>query len=392
MNDIAVFLDLDNLVIGAKQASLTFDINLILNRVKELTNGRIVLARSYGDWRQEKDLMHQLSAAGFNTQSTVRLNSYTKNLADMQIVVDVMETLVDGQQFSTYVLLTGDRDFTPVVQSLRKRGKQVIGVGVKHTASKSFVSLCDHYLYYEDLIPNNDLTDFEVLEILEKAIDVLLTDTTLRVRASVLKQQLSDTSNGRFEKSQYGNGSFSKFLARYPHLVELYQEGTTTYVCRPQKQAAPPMLHLLYRSELKKQRLRVIPYEARFAILRDLVATLQKQTAVWRPFIDSLGEHYQQQNKAISKNEINALLLVARQAQILTTHKSRSLGSAAITLNLKGEKPVGEAIMKCDAIYLQAILNLSTPFDLDEAALALYGDVKFAGYLKTVMEKMVNQG
>ncbi|PJF20204.1 MAG: NYN domain-containing protein, partial [Phototrophicales bacterium] len=76
----------------------------------------------------------------------MRLNNFTKNLADMQIVVDTMETLVDNQEFGIYVLLTGDRDFTPLVQTLRKRGKYVIGAGLKHTASRSFVNLCDEYI------------------------------------------------------------------------------------------------------------------------------------------------------------------------------------------------------------------------------------------------------
>ncbi|MCA9977246.1 MAG: NYN domain-containing protein, partial [Anaerolineales bacterium] len=113
-NDVAVFLDLDNLVIGAKQANLTFNINLILDHIKKITNGRIVLRRSYGDWRQSRDQLKDLTSAGFTTQSTVPINNFSKNLADMQIVVDAMDTLVDGHQYSTYVLMTGDRDFTPL--------------------------------------------------------------------------------------------------------------------------------------------------------------------------------------------------------------------------------------------------------------------------------------
>ena len=159
-NDIAVFLDLDNLVIGSKQANIQFDINFILDKIWAMTdNGRIVLRKSYGDWRQNQQLLEQLTVAGFTTQSTVRINNFSKNLADMQIVVDTMDTLVDGQQYSTYVLITGDRDFTPLVQSMQKRGKRVIGIGIKHTASRSFVSLCDEYVFYEDLLPTPELTE-----------------------------------------------------------------------------------------------------------------------------------------------------------------------------------------------------------------------------------------
>ncbi len=393
-NDVAVFLDLDNLVIGAKQANLTFDIDLILSRVKELTNGRIVLRRSYGDYRQDRHLMEQLTTVGFTTQSTVKIHNLSKNLADMQIVVDTMDTLIDGHEYTTYVLMTGDRDFTPLVQSLHKRGKHVIGVGMKHTASKSFVSLCDHYLFYEDLIPSHEMTEVQVSELLEKALDVLITADTPRVRASVLKQQMNELSNKGFEKSQAGNGSFSKFLTRFPHQVEVIQDGTTTYVGRPQKQMIAPLtLHQQYRSSLKKQRLRLVSAQARFVIIRDLVvALLQRQSVQWRPFIDELAEKYQAEGKNISKNEINAVFLLAREAQIVQSHKGKSLANAQMTLLLKTEKPVPEAIIRCDAAYLQAILNLPEPFDIEEAALALYENPNQSRYLKVVMEKWVNRG
>ena len=140
-NDVAVFLDLDNLVIGAIQVNLSFDINLVLDHIKKSTNGRIVLRHAYGAGKQSQNQLQELAQAGFVVQSATRVNSFSKNLADMQIVVNAMDTLVDGHQYSTYVLMSGDRDFPPLVQSLRKRGKHVIGVGIRHTSSESLVEL-----------------------------------------------------------------------------------------------------------------------------------------------------------------------------------------------------------------------------------------------------------
>jgi hypothetical protein len=265
---------------------------------------------------------------------------------------------------------------------------------MKHTASKSFISLCDHYLFYEELLPNDDLTDVQVTELLEKALDNLITPETPRVRASILKQQMNDLSNKGFEKYLPGNGGFRKFLSRFPHLAELHQDGTTTYVGRPEKQnIPPPALHQQYRSFLKKQRLRLVAPEARFTITRDLMAALvQKQMVQWRPFIDELAEKYQVENKSISKNEINAVFLLARHAGVIQSHKGKSLANASITLLLKAERLVPEAIIRCDAAYLQAILDLPEPFDIEEAAVALYNTPAQARYLKIVMEKWVNKG
>jgi uncharacterized LabA/DUF88 family protein len=389
-NDVAIFLDLDNLVIGAKQANLTFDINLILEHIKQMTNGRIVLRRSYGDWRQNQQLMKDLAVAGFSAQSTVRINNYSKNLADMQIVVDTMDTLIDGNQYSTYVLITGDRDFTPLVHSLRKRGKHVIGLGIKHAASRSFVSLCDEYVFYEDIIPSPKLTDAQVAELLQRAVDELLEEEE-QVRASVVRERLTELSNGAFDKSPYAEGAFRKFLEQYGHIVEVKLVNTTLYIRRFQKLEQQRPLYERYRSNLKRQRLRIVPFEQRFSILKDMIPLLQRSEQMrWRELIDVLASQYEAQNKDISKNTINALMLVARRAQVVHTHKGRSLSTAPVALELKGEKAFQEALMLCDATYLREIVSLAEPFDLEQAALALYYTPGHINYLKMLMTK-INQ-
>jgi uncharacterized protein (TIGR00288 family) len=392
-NDIAIFLDLDNLVIGAKQVNLDFDINLVLTKIKELTNGRIVLRRSYGDWRQSARLMQDLAAAGFNTQSSVRLNSFSKNVADMQIVVDAMETLVENRQYSTYVLMTGDRDFTPLVQTLHKRGKYVIGVGVQSATSASFAELCDDYLYYESLIPTQEMTEPQIEDLLARTLEALLKEEP-RVRASILNQRMQENSRGAFDKSSYPEKNFRQFLVRFPHIARLEQEDSTTYVTAPIKEPEVRPLHLRYRSALKKQRLRVIPANIRFQILKDIVNSLsqeQQETCRWRNLIDTLAEKYETTNPDISKNSVNAVMLIARQAQVIRTLKAKTLAIAPVLLAIVDEKPFQEAVMRCDAAYLQGILNSEEPFDLEEAAIALYDKPGHSRYLQVVMKKWIEK-
>lgn len=385
--EVAIFLDLDNLVIGAKQAGMSFDINMVLAYVKKVTNGRIVLRRSYGDWRQSQQLMKELASAGFTTQSTIRLNNYSKNLADMQIVVDTMDTLLDGHNYSTYVLMTGDRDFTPLVQSLRKRGKHVIGLGVKNTTSPSFVDLCDQYIFYEDIVPKPVLTDSDIEELLSQAVEERLKNEK-RVRASIIKQHMSEASKGAFDQSKYAEGSFRKFLQKYPHIVKTQQVETTLYVLKVKQSQTEKPLHLRYRTYLKKNKLRVVPKEQRFTILKGLISLLEENTQIgWREAIDVLAEKYTASKKDISKNMINSLLLLARQAEIIRTLKGKSLSTAPIALQLVGPKIFQEAVMRCDATYLRAILELPEPFDMEEAAVALYYDAKYVPYLNQVLAK-----
>lgn len=386
-NDVAIFLDLDNIVIGAKQANLPFDINLILQFLKEMTNGRIVLRRSYGDWRQSQQLLKELASAGFTTQSAVRLNNFSKNIADMQIVVDTMDTLVDGHQYSTYVLVSGDRDFTPLVQSLRKRGKHVIGMGVRHTTSRSFVDLCDEYIFYEDIVPAPKMNEAQVRDLLSRALaDGLKKES--RIRASVLKQMMSELSQGAFDKSHYAEGSFRKFLESYPQIVEVQQVNTTIYARAPQADVQEKALFEQYRTSLKKRKLRIAPAAARLRVLKDMLRLLSGQdNPNWRTLIDMLAAEYDEQDLNISKNKINATLLAARRAQVIRTLKGTSLATAPVELVLRGEKLFQEAVMRTDAVYLQEIIDLAEPFDLNQAALALFYDEQRVSYLQVLMKR-----
>ncbi len=385
-NDVAIFLDLDNLVIGAKQVNLPFDINLVLDAIKQLTNGRVVLRQAYGAGRQSQETLKELAQAGFTVQSATRINNYGKNLADMQIVVNAMDTVIDGHEYKTYVLMSGDRDFTPLVQSLRKRGKEVIGVGIKHTTSSSLVELCDQYLFYEDLLPPSELSADELQTLLVNARDDLLI-TKKKVRASVFKQKMIDMSAGRFQSSSYRESSFSKFLEQYPDIIRLQREGSTTYVASPQKNIDEKPLHLRYRSGLKKKRLRIVPATERLAILKELINLLQeKQDLSWRDTLKELAAEFQERNSlAISKNMINSVMLIARQSDVIRTQKARSLSTAPVFLNLSGVKVFQKAVIRCDRAYLEAILKLQEPFDGDEAALALYDNISYVPYLQRVL-------
>jgi uncharacterized LabA/DUF88 family protein len=389
-NDIAIFLDLDNLVIGARDANLNFDVNLIIDQVKQRTGGRVVLRRAYsGNLRQDQKLMKELATAGFTMQSAVPLNNFGKNLIDMYMVVDTMDTLVDGQEYSTYVLVTGDRDFLPLIHALRRRGKYVIGVGLKHTTSESLMALCDEYVYYEDMLPAPPLSENEVETLLVRAVDSLLVGDE-RVRASVVKERMIELSGGQFGRFQYSDTSFSKFLGRHSGQIVLEKEGTTTYVRRAAEPLARPELFRRYRSALKKQKLRVVPPRIRLTLLKEMIEILRKEDVLeWRDLLDRLAaRHPDDEEGEASRNLINALIVLARRAGAVRTLKGKTLSTAPVMLALEGPKAFQEAVIRCDMAYLEAIRALPEPFDLEEAALAIYDHVGYALYLRQLMARL----
>jgi hypothetical protein len=303
----------------------------------------------------------------------------------MQIVVSAMDTLVDGHQYNTYVLMSGDRDFTPLVQSLRKRGKYVIGVGIRRTSSGSLVELCDEYIFYEDLVPAGDLSEAELEQLIIAARDELLKGNG-RARASVFMERMTVLSEGRFGRNSYPRGSFTAFLGRYPHLVQIVQEDSTTFVAAPGPQEGQAPLFMRYRASLKKQRLRVIPAQQRFAILRALIEVLNARTnLIWHEVTSEIDLRLRERpDLEMSKSMINAALLVARQADIISTLKGKSLSSAPVLLELSDERAFQEAVISVDNTYLKAILELPEPFDFAQAALALYDSEEYVPYLRRI--------
>lgn len=388
-HDVAIFLDTDNLIIAAQEARVLFDINIVLDHIKELTGGRIVLRRAYGEWRPNTEMPRQVAAAGFELQSSVRLNQMSKNVADMQLTVDAIETLIDGYSFSTYVLMTGDRDFMPLVQALRKRGKHVVGVGVRHATSDSLAELCDQYIYYDDLAKvQRQIDEKQIRAWLKKATERLWLESP-RIRASVLRREIDEVSDGAFGGSKQAKGSFSKLLEGYSDLVALQREGSSLFVIRPKEDQ--PDLHLTYRSSLKKLGLRVVPAEARLRVLRDAIAYLEHhEGARWQQVVTFLSEFYQEGADPISKSKINDVLRVARRAEVIGVKSSSSkpLSTLPVTLLLEGRNVFKPAAIRCDAAYIRQIKQLDdVPFEMEEVALALYDTPQYTSYVRYVHDR-----
>lgn len=394
-NNIALFLDLDNIVIGATEAKIAFDPILILAKIEKSCKGRIVLRRAYGDWRQHQTLPRQLATAGFELQSVVRISNSDKNSADMQLVAEAVETLIDNFNFHTYVLVTGDRDFVPLVQVLRRRSKYVVGVGIRHTTSMSFANLCDEYLYYDDLVEEEvKMGEEHLREWIEKAVEVGFQSED-RIQASIFRQLVQDVSEGQYSDSQFGQLSFGKLLEKYTDLVNLEREGTVLYVVSLNYQPKPTMvvknednLAEKYRVALKKRGLRVVPAQNRLIILQDTIEYLQTHpTPEWQLLVDCLTEQYTTQD-SISKSQINDVLRLARRAEVLVVpdKKNAPLSSLQVLLKVTGKNAFREAVMLCDLVYLKELKGLTEhPFELDQASVALYDSAERIPYLSYLL-------
>jgi uncharacterized protein (TIGR00288 family) len=148
---MAVFLDLENIALGARDAKYpSFDIEKVLARL--LLKGHIVVKKAYCDFDRYKDFKRGLHEAAFELIEIPHVRQSGKNSADIRMVVDALDLCYTKGHVDTFVILSGDSDFSPLVSKLRENAKTVIGVGVKNSTSDLFLNNCDEFIYYDDLV------------------------------------------------------------------------------------------------------------------------------------------------------------------------------------------------------------------------------------------------
>jgi uncharacterized protein (TIGR00288 family) len=148
---MAVFLDLENIALGAKTAKFPrFSIDLVLERL--LLRGHIVVKKAYCDFDRYKEFKKDLHEAAFELIEIPHVRQSGKNSADIRMVVDALDLCYTKKHLDTFVILSGDSDFSPLVSKLRENAKTVIGVGVKSSSSDLFINNCDLFVYYDDLV------------------------------------------------------------------------------------------------------------------------------------------------------------------------------------------------------------------------------------------------
>ena len=150
--NLAVFCDFENIALGVRDAKLTkFDIRLVLERL--LLKGSIVAKKAYCDWDRYKEFKPTMHEAAFELIEIPHTRQSGKNSADIRMVVDALDLCYTKEHIDTFVIVSGDSDFSPLVSKLRENAKAVIGIGVKNSTSDLLMNNCDEFIFYDDLVP-----------------------------------------------------------------------------------------------------------------------------------------------------------------------------------------------------------------------------------------------
>ncbi len=241
--NLALFCDFENVALGVRDAKYDkFDIQYVLERL--LLKGSIVTKKAYCDWDRYKEFKKVMHEAAFELIEIPHVRISGKNSADIRMVVDALDLCYTKEHIDTFVIISGDSDFSPLVSKLRENAKTVVGVGVKNSTSDLLIANCDEFIFYDDLVQsarpakkvkpkaatdkktasrkkssqNNSAT--KATDRAQEAIDLVLDTTEAlytergdrgKVWGSMIKQTLKRRRPG-FNESFYGFNSFSDLL------------------------------------------------------------------------------------------------------------------------------------------------------------------------------------
>src|SRR5512147_587154 len=149
--NLAVFCDFENVALGVREARYAqFDMEKVLERL--LLKGSIVVKKAYCDWDRYKEFKAAMHGASFELIEIPHVRQSGKNSADIRMVVDALDLCYTKSHVDTFVIVSGDSDFSPLVSKLRENNKVVIGIGVKDSTSDLLSANCDEFIFYDDLV------------------------------------------------------------------------------------------------------------------------------------------------------------------------------------------------------------------------------------------------
>ncbi|MFN7806298.1 MAG: NYN domain-containing protein [Planctomycetaceae bacterium] len=239
-HSLALFIDFENLALGFQGARGRFDVGRVLKRMVE--KGKIVVKKAYADWNRYSSYTEQLHEAAIELIQIPRRAQTGKNSADIRLCVDAMDLAYSKEHIDTFVVVSGDSDFSPLVSKLKELGKHVIGLGMQPSTSELLRDNCDEFIYYEDVeAVNTDVPklDPQMPELKKKAHTLLMEAMTalrrenkVRLWSSMIKDTMKRLKPS-FNETYHGYSTFSALLedAQQLGLLELETDDRSgTYV------------------------------------------------------------------------------------------------------------------------------------------------------------------
>ena len=374
---VALFMDFENLAISAEEAFGALKTEIFVRTAEQF--GRCITKRAYGDWTRYGKYSQDLLQYAIETIQLFHYGGHNdKNAADIQMVADILEMLFTHPEVGTYILATGDSDFSAVARKLRAYGKHVIGIGLQQATSEVLVNACDQFLIYDAIVePANRTQSYS----LEQARQLLLSTMLVMTRqyedrqilAAALKHSMLQ-KDPTFSEGKLGFSQFREFLVEQADMVGTsHRDNQVVVALNPrfsEKASSDPSAQ--YRKALDREGLLLLDPYTRTSVLRDFFLLLKDHPARYT-LLDAeayLKAHYDTSNILRSRDEVHeALKLVRFVDAVVPRPQSWELDALSVKQDLDQQT----FIDLCESAYIATFVARNLSINPELVSKLLFG-------------------
>ena len=428
-NQISVFIDFENVALWAEQEFLDFELTPLMEYLQ--SRGPVVLKRCYGDWsrfsRYREELMN-------NAVDLVQIYSVRagKNRADIRMALDAMETAITRPQIQTFVIISGDSDFGPLVSKLREYGRYTLGIGPRDVTHPLLVKACDEFVYLESVLSDvHELDDLEnpmhadneaARSLLSKALRIHAQRGELPILAAKLKQTML-LMDSAFNEANFGYTQFKNWLENNSDLLQLFNRDLQLYVApkdfvmptdledmlpwekagfemelpnaalQPsllmEPAAARPSLRIQYKQIFNRLKMTAVDFSTRRDVLRDIYRELSEHPGerTTDELLDNLCTRYEAQGLIRSKTTLRQIWQMGFRQRAFDYHGQ--VASVHVPVWLAKEIDSEAAFVhRAESGFVYAVINAGLEIDKSELAVILLNDHDQIDYVQSLLDDL----
>ena len=417
MEQIAVFIDFENIARWAEEVFLDFELTPVIEYLQ--SRGALVIKRAYGDWSRFAHYRDEMMDNAFDLIQMYSIRA-GKNRADIRMAMDALEIAMTRPHIRTFVIISGDSDFGALASKLREYGKYTLGIGPRQITHRLLVKSCDEFIYLETLLDENALVseqaamDMEVgRTLLRRALRALGQRGESPVEAPRLRQVMI-SMDPTFNEANFGFAQFKDWLAANTDLVTLHEQDFRVYVAlkepmptsplntppTPEKAAAVTSsvsqtqeLAHQYRQIFSRLKMAAADFATRRDVLRDIYRELSEHPGEYTTdsLLETLRERYERQGFGRSKTLLRHIWQMGfRQRAFDYGDQSASVRAPVwLAPDIDSESAF---VRRAESGFIYAVIHAGLEINLEELAAILVNDRDQADYIQTLLHELEARG
>ncbi|MGH2522185.1 MAG: NYN domain-containing protein [Anaerolineales bacterium] len=416
-NQLAVFIDFENVAIWAEHEFFDFELTPLMEYLQ--SRGPLVIKRAYGDWGRFAHYRDELMS---NSLDLIQIYSVraNKNRADIRMAMDALETAMTRPHIQTFVIVSGDSDFGPLVTKLREYGRYTLGIGPRNVTHPLLVKSCDEFVYLETVLgemPETDeqsTADHEVdRNLLRKALQAHVQRGEVPVLAAKLKHTML-LMDPAFNEANFGYPQFKSWLEDNHDLVRLFVKDLQLYVTQhdfvppsdfdlsPADLSTPlgesastprPALETQYLQIFTRLKLAGVDFGTRRDVLRDVYRELSEHPGqhTTDELLDELRARYAAQGHIRSKATLRQIWQLSLSQRAFSFNGQGASLHAPVRLAPEIDSEAA-FVRRAEAALVYAIVHAGLEVDLAELAAIILNDRTQASYIQSLLDDLEQRG